>query len=128
MKKRFTEAQIVGFLREADAGVAVRRACSPFVIVSPLRPKPNEESRMCHPCGGISHWVHAGDLRRAECPEVRLAIGSPRSTLTGFQAVHLRRVPDTCRWAMAAQFARHYSDAWHCALASAVCQLKHVGS
>jgi putative transposase len=27
MKKRFTEAQIVGFLREADAGVAVKDLC-----------------------------------------------------------------------------------------------------
>ena len=27
MKKRFTEAQIVGFLREADAGVAVEDLC-----------------------------------------------------------------------------------------------------
>jgi putative transposase len=27
MKKRFTEAQIVGFLREADAGVAVKELC-----------------------------------------------------------------------------------------------------
>ena len=27
MKKRFTEAQIVGFLREADAGVAVKEPC-----------------------------------------------------------------------------------------------------
>ena len=27
MKKRFTEAQIVGFLREADAGVAVKALC-----------------------------------------------------------------------------------------------------
>jgi putative transposase len=27
MKERFTEAQIVGFLREADAGVAVKDLC-----------------------------------------------------------------------------------------------------
>jgi hypothetical protein len=27
MQKRFTEAQIVGFLREADAGVAVKDLC-----------------------------------------------------------------------------------------------------
>ena len=27
MKKRFTEAQIVGFLREADAGMAVKDLC-----------------------------------------------------------------------------------------------------
>ena len=27
MKKRFTETQIVGFLREADAGVAVKDLC-----------------------------------------------------------------------------------------------------
>jgi putative transposase len=27
MKKRFTEAQIVGFLREADVGVAVKDLC-----------------------------------------------------------------------------------------------------
>ena len=27
MKKRFTEAQIVGFLREADAGVPVKELC-----------------------------------------------------------------------------------------------------
>ena len=27
MKKRFTEAQIVGFLREADAGVAIKDLC-----------------------------------------------------------------------------------------------------
>jgi len=27
MKKRFTEAQIVGFLREADGGVAVKDLC-----------------------------------------------------------------------------------------------------
>jgi putative transposase len=27
MKKRFTEGQIVGFLREADAGVAVKDLC-----------------------------------------------------------------------------------------------------
>jgi putative transposase len=27
MKKRFTEAQIVGFLREVDAGVAVKDLC-----------------------------------------------------------------------------------------------------
>ena len=27
MKKRFTEAEIVGFLREADAGVAVKDLC-----------------------------------------------------------------------------------------------------
>ena len=27
MKKRFTEAQIVGFLREADAGVPVKDLC-----------------------------------------------------------------------------------------------------
>lgn len=27
MKKRFTEAQIVGFLREADGGVAVKELC-----------------------------------------------------------------------------------------------------
>ena len=27
MKKRFTEAQIVGFLREADAGVPIRDLC-----------------------------------------------------------------------------------------------------
>jgi putative transposase len=27
MKKRFTEAQIVGFLREADAGVTVKDLC-----------------------------------------------------------------------------------------------------
>ena len=27
MKKRFTEAQVVGFLREADAGVAVKDLC-----------------------------------------------------------------------------------------------------
>jgi putative transposase len=27
MKKRFTEAQIVGFLREADAGVGVKDLC-----------------------------------------------------------------------------------------------------
>jgi putative transposase len=27
MKKRFTEAQIVGFLREADAGIAVKELC-----------------------------------------------------------------------------------------------------
>ena len=27
MKKRFTEAQIVGFLREAEAGVAVKDLC-----------------------------------------------------------------------------------------------------
>lgn len=27
MKKRFTEAQIVGFLRDADAGVAVKDLC-----------------------------------------------------------------------------------------------------
>ena len=27
MKKRFTEAQIVGFLREADAGVPVQELC-----------------------------------------------------------------------------------------------------
>ena len=27
MKKRFTEAQIVGFLREADAGVSVKELC-----------------------------------------------------------------------------------------------------
>jgi putative transposase len=27
MKKRFTEGQIVGFLREADAGVAVKELC-----------------------------------------------------------------------------------------------------
>ena len=27
MKKRFTEAQIVGFLREADAGIAVKDLC-----------------------------------------------------------------------------------------------------
>jgi len=27
MKKRFTEAQIVGFLREADAGIPVKELC-----------------------------------------------------------------------------------------------------
>jgi putative transposase len=27
MKKRFSEAQIIGFLREADAGVAVQELC-----------------------------------------------------------------------------------------------------
>ena len=27
MKKRFTEAQIVGFLREADAGVTLKDLC-----------------------------------------------------------------------------------------------------
>jgi hypothetical protein len=27
MKKRFTEAQIVGFLREADAGIPVKDLC-----------------------------------------------------------------------------------------------------
>jgi putative transposase len=27
MKKRFTEAQIIGFLREAEAGVAVKELC-----------------------------------------------------------------------------------------------------
>jgi len=27
MKKRFTEAQIVGFLREADAGIQVKDLC-----------------------------------------------------------------------------------------------------
>jgi putative transposase len=27
MKKRFTEAQIVGFRREADAGVAIKDLC-----------------------------------------------------------------------------------------------------
>ena len=27
MKKRFTEAQIVGFLREADAGMAIKDLC-----------------------------------------------------------------------------------------------------
>ena len=27
MKKRFSEAQIIGFLREADAGVAVKEFC-----------------------------------------------------------------------------------------------------
>ena len=27
MKKRFTEAQIVGFLREADAGVPIKDLC-----------------------------------------------------------------------------------------------------
>ena len=27
MKKRFSEAQIIGFLREADAGVAVKELC-----------------------------------------------------------------------------------------------------
>ena len=27
MKKRFTEEQIIGFLREADAGVAVKELC-----------------------------------------------------------------------------------------------------
>lgn len=27
MKKRFTEAQIIGFLKEADTGVAVRELC-----------------------------------------------------------------------------------------------------
>lgn len=27
MKKRFTEGQIIGFLREADAGVAVKELC-----------------------------------------------------------------------------------------------------
>ena len=27
MKKRFTEAQIVGFLREADAGIQVKELC-----------------------------------------------------------------------------------------------------
>jgi putative transposase len=30
MKKRFTEAQIVGFLREADAGVAVKELCRKY--------------------------------------------------------------------------------------------------
>jgi putative transposase len=27
MKKRFTEAQIIGFLKEAEAGVAVKELC-----------------------------------------------------------------------------------------------------
>ncbi|MCI1035803.1 transposase, partial [Raoultella terrigena] len=27
MKKRFTEEQIIGFLREADAGVAIKDLC-----------------------------------------------------------------------------------------------------
>lgn len=27
MKKRFTEAQIIGFLREADAGMAIKELC-----------------------------------------------------------------------------------------------------
>jgi putative transposase len=27
MKKRFTEAQIVGFLREADAGIPIKELC-----------------------------------------------------------------------------------------------------
>jgi putative transposase len=30
MKKRFTEAQIVGFLREADAGVPVKDLCRKY--------------------------------------------------------------------------------------------------
>ena len=30
MKKRFTEEQIIGFLREADAGVAVKELCRKY--------------------------------------------------------------------------------------------------
>ena len=29
MKKRFTEAQIIGFLREAEAGLPVKELCRP---------------------------------------------------------------------------------------------------
>jgi hypothetical protein len=49
MKKRFTEAQIVGFLREVDAGVAVKDLVSQArVLGSELLPLAS--TPMCHHC------------------------------------------------------------------------------
>lgn len=35
MKKRFSEEQIIGFLREAEAGLPIKRLALPQALVSP---------------------------------------------------------------------------------------------
>jgi hypothetical protein len=46
MKKRFTEAQIVGFLREADAGLPVKDLC-----------RKHGSQRPANTCGGARSAV-----------------------------------------------------------------------
>ena len=55
MKKRFTESQIVGFLREADAGVAVKDLCRKHGNSPRGKPHPKFKCQI-HPCLMTGLW------------------------------------------------------------------------
>ena len=82
MKKRFTEAQIIGFLREAEAGLPVKDLCPPARVLGGQLLPLAEHVWRDDGVYGTSKSVFSGSARTCH-PHGRGAPGGPRLRVGG---------------------------------------------